>query len=261
MNIKKLSAGLIGAFAALFVALTPVSASSLETIQKSTYKLFDGENGACSAQAISPTQLITAFHCVDGSNLSIRTEKLDENFKLVSSDIEYVKVIRGMKSKDVALLELRDPSTRLPTWVDVAAESEVKLKFGDPVVAIGYPMVKDLTITHGEFTGFVPWPNTHDDMEGGFYKVTTPVTGGSSGGGLYVNFGTEGYKLVGTTTGGYSNVSFMAYFSNTKSLNEVMKNLVETEKFDESVVVEELELTPPATPDESNELINPSDEK
>lgn len=248
---------LLAAVAAVTLGLGGVaSASTLEEVAKASFKLHDNGSPNCSAVAISPTQLVTAFHCVAegtgvSNNLSIHFDTLDENYNVISSQIETVKVVRGIKNKDVAFLELRNPKAMpITTYVDVAKPDEVNLKFGDPLIVVGYPMAIDLTVTHGEFTGLVPLPIS--GTVGGFYKTTVPVTGGNSGGGLYAEFGDE-FKLIGLTTAGYTNVSFMSYFSNVNSLNEVMKNLWSLEETATTVSGDI------GTP--SDKVINPSDDK
>jgi S1-C subfamily serine protease len=240
MNFKNLiAAGIIG-FSSLFGV---AQASTLQEIADSTYKFYIGGRAGCSAVAVSETKLVTAFHCVaNGNNFAIAVQKLGPNFEVLSMEVIFADVIRGLKGKDVALLEIRDG--KLPTFVDIAS-ADYMPKFGDSLIAVGYPMVVDLTVTHGVFTGFVPLPEL--GMEGGFYKTTVPVTGGSSGGGLYAPVKGGEYNLVGLTTGGYQHVDFMTYFSNTQSLNEVIKNLLHTAPKYEGAGKE------------SGGLINPSD--
>ena len=235
-NFKQTGAAVLLAGVVLLGLTLFASASTLKEVADSTYKFYiDGRPG-CSAVAVSETKLATAAHCVaSGTDYSIAVQKLGPNFELISMEIAYTDVIRTIKDKDVALLEIRDG--RLPVFVDVADPAKVDLQFGDPLITVGYPMAIDLTMTRGEFTGLVPLPNL--PSKGGFYKTTIPVTGGNSGGGLYaqteVRFSTEGggefiqeYELIGLTTAAYQHVSFMSYFSNVNSLDEVLKNLLNT---------------------------------
>lgn len=240
---NKVIAGLAGLFGILGASVA--SASSLEEIAASTYMLYGASSPHCSAVAVSPTQFMTAQHCVeDTEELNIRTVTKNDKFEKTSEEVRYLKVLRSFKPEDVAFLELLDPKTSMPNteYVDIMEDVDFVPKFGDPLIVVGYPMVVDLTITSGEFTGLVPLPM--DGAEGGFFKTTVPVTGGNSGGGLYapmftINKGVNtlglspsnpgiDYKLIGMTSAGYRNVSFMSYFSTPKSLDKVMKGLLKT---------------------------------
>lgn len=241
--IKKV---ITAAAVALGLMAAPASASTLEEIAASTYMLYSGGNPHCSIVAISPTQFVTAHHCVeDTDDLNVRTIQKNDKFEKTSEEVRYLKVLRTLKGKDVAFLELLDPVKSMPntTFVDVATPDQFKPKFGDPLIAVGYPKVVDLTVTDGEFTGLVELPIS--GMEGGFYKTTIPVTGGNSGGGLYAPVYPDGtvstvgfapshswdnYKLVGLTSAGYRDVSFMSYFSTVDFLKDVMIGLVNTGK-------------------------------
>lgn len=251
--------------------------ASLETILNSTYKLRTGEDDNCSAQAVSQTQLLTAFHCVDmklekeaiTSTYSIVVEKKDDKKNVVSKSILYVKVLRGIKAKDTAMLELVDPDYVLPAFVPIASEEDGKaLKTGQSLIAVGYPMVVDLTVTDGLFTGLVKAPPGLDGMDTLFYKTTVPVTGGSSGGGLYLQTGLNKdvlpeYKLIGTTTGGYQHVDFMTYFTPVTSLIEVTKSLLTFKSSDAKVETKEekKEEVKKESVEPGKVLINPSDER
>lgn len=222
MNIKGF---IIGALALL--AAGTANASQIYEIGNATYKLYDGGAPICSAVAVSPTQLVTAAHCVDSKNLNIQIEKLGPDFKPLAIDVRFLKVTRTFKGKDVALLEIKDGI--LPQYVEIASPKEVNLKLGDPVIVVGYPKVKEITLTHGEFSSMASL--TDMGLEGAFYKVTAPVTGGNSGGGLYGEFIDEvtnekEYRLIGLTTGSFRDVSFLNYFSTVDSLDLLLKNML-----------------------------------
>ncbi len=221
--MRKTIAGLVGLFT---LVATAASASSLEEIKNATYKLYDDGVPICSAVAISPTQLVTANHCVDGSsNLSISVETLDpKDLKPVSITQNFVKVVRTIKDKDVAMLQLKATNTALHV-ADYAVPKETKMNFGDPVIVVGYPKVMEVTMTHGEFSSMASLKE--HGLDALFWKITAPVTGGNSGGGLYKEFNKGDYKLVGLTTAGFRDVSFMNYFSTVESLESVLVGLVD----------------------------------
>jgi S1-C subfamily serine protease len=217
---KTLAATLVG-----LLALTgAANASTIKQIGDSSYKLYDGADSICSSVAVSPTQLVTAKHCMGSTALNITLEKLDKEFNVIASKTLYLKEVRTLSKFDQVMLELKDPDETLPVWVDIAKPEEVKLELGSPVIAVGYPKVMELTLTHGEFGSKVSLKKFDDSMTEPFYKVTVPITGGNSGGGLYTLItpdkvtAEEGapepkptYKLIGLATAGFRDVSFMNY--------------------------------------------------
>jgi S1-C subfamily serine protease len=104
------------------------------------------------------------------------------------------------------------------------------LKLGDPLLAIGYPKVQELTLTEGMYTGLTSLKDGLD-MDSLFYKTTIPITGGNSGGALIAMKGSPdwGYCLAGLATASYRDVSFMSYFSTNENLQKVVKNLLNKE--------------------------------
>jgi V8-like Glu-specific endopeptidase len=226
-------------------------ASSFDEIATATYKLHEGAVPICSAVAVSPTQLVTANHCVGGEGLNIRFEKLDADYKPTSIDVRFTKTIRTLKEYDIAMIELKDGT--LPNYVDIAKPSEVKLAFGTELVAIGYPKVMEITLTRGQYGQTVSLLELDSDMKKPFYKLTTPITGGNSGGGLYAEVDNT-WKLIGLTTAGFRDVSFMNYASTVDAIAAVTASLIKLD-------------TPKEGDGAKNEqpvkdkLINPSDEK
>lgn len=204
----------------------PVSgATSLEDSAKAVYKLYSGDRAICSAVAVSPTQLVTAAHCIS-PNLSTRIynegfNRRGDAWEVRSYSSYTLTVVRTDRAGDVALIELLGGDVTLDK-IDIA--SAYAPKFGDRLLAIGYPRTDELTLTEGMFTASVQLPLP--DMTGAFYKTTVPVTGGSSGGALIRDFGDGDYRLIGLTTGGYRDVSFQTYFSTVERLNAVTKNLL-----------------------------------
>lgn len=254
----------IKAFLVAFALLgaSAAQASTIEQIAASTYKLYEDNRPICTAVAISPTQLATANHCVDGENLNVRVEKLDAEFKILSSDVRYVKTVRTSKEHDQAMLELKDPDLKFETFVDIAKPEEVKLSLGTPIITVGYPKVMEITLTHGEFSSLASLTDMDPDMKKPFYKSTIPVTGGNSGGGLYSEIGPlvgdnleKNYKLIGLTTGGFRDVSFMNYFSTVDGLKSLTASLIKLD------ILDTIKPNPDIKLDEGvrDGLINPED--
>lgn len=219
------------------------SASSIKEVVDATYKLYFDNVPICSGQFIKSTDkedlFLTAGHCIAHAStdkmkdFNIRKTVLDEKFNVISEHTYWLKPVRTMMKKDVVLMQTTDPSGEFAT-VDIAGVEEANkvLEIGAPVVAVGYPKMMEITYTHGEFTGKVKFPDDGNRYESPFYRTTVPVTGGSSGGGLYIKDGNE-YKLVGATTAGWPDVSFMNYFSTVEAINEIVKGF----NLDEKVTV------------------------
>lgn len=212
--------------AALFALSSSVAfATSLEDSAKALYKLHSNDRAICSAVAVSPTQLVTAAHCIS-PDLSIRVynegfDRRGEKWEVRSYSSYSVTVVRTDSKGDVAFLELLAPDVALKP-IDIA--DAYAPKFGDRLIAIGYPRTDELTITEGMFTAIADLPDL--DMSGAFYKTTVPITGGSSGGALIRDFGGGDYRLIGLTTANYRDVSFQSYFSTVERLNAVVAGLL-----------------------------------
>lgn len=229
---------MVGALAALGVMFaSAASASTIAEIGDSTYKLYDKAGDAfCSAVAIDERILITANHCVQaGENIRILT--YDSSLNVIAEKVLYVKALRTLVGKDVAILEVLDPEFKFDTFVDIASNEEANaVEFGDDVIAIGYPAVLDLTVTEGLFGQLIksPAPNM---WEGFLYRFTAPIIGGNSGGGLYAMVDGE-WKLIGVTVGGYNtNGAFMNVATPIESIEAVVSGFLEA-KLEEQMAAE-----------------------
>lgn len=227
--MNKFSKTLLLAGTMIVSAMSGANALTLSEAADATYALYEDGRRICSATAVSPTQLITAYHCINGANdksnvISIGLEKLDAKQKVLSETFNYVLFVRTDKKKDVALIELKDKSMKFDQYVKTCEPSE--LKMGDRLWAIGYPKGLEKTLTEGMFSSPVDMEGlTQGDLEGVFYKTTVPLTGGNSGGGLY-RLDSEGFCYTGTATAGFRDVSFMTYFSPVESAEFITKNLL-----------------------------------
>lgn len=203
-------------------------ASSLPKIGDATLKLYNGSGRAyCSSIVVGKKFLITANHCVD-KDMNIRFDQYDKELNIVGFDLYYVKPVRTLRDKDVALLEVIkedfDFNQKKVQPVDVSSNSEANsIKFGDDVFAIGYPAVQALTVTEGLFGQSIKSPD-QNLWKGLVYRFTAPIIGGNSGGGLYAKFKNE-YKLIGLTVGGYNtNGAFMNIATPIESIEAVLKD-------------------------------------
>lgn len=217
-------------FLGLGASLGPVNATTLEDAAASIHRLHlgpakvwgvDADQFNCSAVAISEKQLVTAAHCIP-TNPSQRTLSivLEEKTRteLLSKTIYPVKVLRVNYGEDTALLELKTRTYEFDKFVDVAEHFTPYL--GHKLYALGFPRGDVLTLTEGMYTATVGLEQSMR-WTGDFYKTTIPITGGSSGGGLFVEKDGD-YQLIGLASAGYRDVSFQNYFSSIESLHKIM---------------------------------------
>lgn len=239
--MNKFSKTLLLAGSLIASALGGANALTLSEAADATYPLYEDGRRMCSATAVSPTQLITAAHCIEGVKdkdniISTGIEKTDAKQKILSKTFNYLLFVRTDKKKDVAFLELKDKSTRFNQYVKMCDNAK-DLKMGDRLWAIGYPKGLEKTLTEGMFSSPVDMEGlTEGDLEGVFYKTTVPLTGGNSGGGLYRSIDGD-YCYTGTATAGFRDVSFMTYFSPIESAEFITKNLLvfEEKKTEKSI--------------------------
>lgn len=221
--------------------LSPAKASDLATITAATYKLYEGDRGICSVTFLKNDKdgalFLTAAHCVDGSNFNIRKQVLDpKNLRdVLSEEIYYVKAVRTLVKKDVAVIQLTNKDLKIPApTVDIATvEEAAALKTGDQLIAVGYPAASYVSVTNGTFVGKVPQVFPDLDQDTPMYQTTVPVAGGNSGGALYARIG-DTWKMIGTTTGMRTDNSVMTWFQTSETVNEVLKGYMNTAKFEEA---------------------------
>lgn len=204
---------------ALSLLIGPASASTFEDIRDATVKLYEGDKYNCSAQVVRSdeegTLILTAHHCVDPKSevFNIRIETFNDEGKPVGIQTHYADILRLKKAVDTATLVLRDKDIRLPV-VDVATEKEVEdqLRLGDEVLTAGFPGSNydiTFTLTDGRYSGKVN--SLVPKLDYPFYKTSSTVAPGSSGGGLYaeiINWDDRDlgdsapiqWKLVGVTS-------------------------------------------------------------
>lgn len=211
------------------------NASSLNDVLKGTLKLYSGDEGNCSATLVADDLLLTAGHCVNGSNLNVRIQVKNEKFDVLREEIIYVKVLRKLTDLDLAILAPLDDANSFKTLlgsnvsvVDVAIPEMAgsELHTGVDVWAVGYPKAMELAVTSGLFTGAVKSPADFEASP--VYQFTAPITGGNSGGGFYIRVDGEFY-LVGVTVAGFRDVSFMNYATNNDNVWKVLKGFVEAQ--------------------------------
>lgn len=214
---------------ALSLLVGQASASTTVDILSSTFKLHRDGTPICSGQFVETDSVkdifLTAAHCVKDKDAtySVVRYHVNDNLDPTYDQVVYLKRSKVLANRDVAVLEVVDPSVVEFDTVDVASEEEAKtLQPGYPVIFVGYPMVKEITVTDGLFTGRVKTPpEAGKTVTHHLFRATVGVTGGSSGGGLYAEFDGE-WKLLGTAYGGFTIPDFINYFSTTDAVHDVL---------------------------------------
>lgn len=197
-----------GAVAGILLAASGALASDMKTAAQATFKIYDGNQGMCSATFYrndpAGALFITAGHCViDKGDYNLREQNAvigadGMDYETLSEQVYYVKAVKTLKAEDVALIQVKDKAITFDVKpVDFATAADLQqLEVGSPIMAVGYPAGGELTVSKGEFTGQVPGlPSI--DVKGPLYRTTATVIGGNSGGGFYMEVNGD-YKYLGT---------------------------------------------------------------
>lgn len=223
MNLMNLTGAVIASTLAVGLSLSPSLSGNLEDSLSSVYRLYSGDRQICSAVAVENGVFLTAAHCVS-EDMNIQVPFYDSSFEVAYKEVYYVESLEVNPDNDVAVLKtIMVPEEGKIKTTDLCNTDDFRI--GTPLFAIGYPKGYELTFTEGMFTARTKLPSL--DMDGIFYKTTIPITGGSSGGGLFQQgWSPEGgveYCLSGLATAAWSDVSFMSYFSTLPSLREILE--------------------------------------
>lgn len=212
MNFKSL------VIAAALVAIpTVASASTLAQIQAASYELYRDGVPICSGQFVTPTEFLTAAHCLAHSK--------DHNYSIVTENSRTVQVYLLEPNiidvlSDAATMKLSDKSAAFP-FVEVAPAT-IQPEIGDPVIMAGYPGVLDyFLVSAGTFTGIVISPPELLEKPTVEYLVGLSAVPGSSGSGLYADVAGEWF-LIGTETGGPSDNQDMNFTSTIVGVRGVL---------------------------------------
>jgi S1-C subfamily serine protease len=193
-------------FLALGLLVTPAIADSpydyprAETVKLST------ETGVGSGVVLEPGIVLTAAHVAENEGLvSSRKEGL-------VGDILFLEdaIVRNNNQVDLALLWYREgvhcPCVKLAEY-----EAEVD----EPVIVVGFPSGIAQVVTEGKSQGVQQEIRTY--VSNGFFSMelflgkrlvlTAPVSGGNSGGGVFVKRNNE-WQLVGILVEGVANLAF-----------------------------------------------------
>lgn len=181
--------------ATLALALTPSAGamSASEVFSKTRHAIYllivtGDEPGVVdvvaqgSAVLIAPGRFVTNCHVLHRGKHFVVSRREDKI-------VEQVRLVNFQQGRDLCELDLAQLKPGFERPVDIAPPGS--LHVGQPVFAIGSPHGMELTISNGIVSGF---------REAGagvkLIQTTAPISGGSSGGGLFDDEG----RLIGITT-------------------------------------------------------------
>lgn len=214
--MNRFLAALVGALILVTSPAGAVSKNFTEQVINTSYQL----NYDCSATVIKSeadedgkveTQLLTAAHCVVGkkSGRMIASEK-DDKLKVIEERHVIFDVEKIDRSRDLALLELRDTTNLYPV-ANVA--KEIKAELGDVVYAVGYPLGAAKTVTSGLFGGYQELPVASLTPDKIYLRSSPQISPGNSGGALFqFNQATLNYEVIGVTSLGIPVMAHMGLY-------------------------------------------------
>lgn len=186
----------------------------------------------CSAVAFEQrddtTYFVTALHCKNDKNGYVNAEVKDRQKVISQTNIVY-DVLRVDPKQDLMTIKTR--SRVNVSTVTIAHTDPLE---GTKAWAVGYPLGRTRTITEG-FTGQMESLDadlTPDDAFGNnraLLRATAPITGGNSGGALFVKNG-ENYELVGITDAGFRSFPEGAFFVPQDAIREIVDLTLKYEK-------------------------------
>lgn len=178
----------------------------------------------CSAVAFEQgedaTYLVTALHCKNSTSGVVNLEVKNRQKVISATDIVY-DVLRTDPKQDLMTIKTR---TRLNVNTVVIAHTD-PLE-GQKAWAVGYPLGRTRTIVDG-YTG--QWESVDADLNfddafgnnRALLRATPPITGGNSGGALFVKNGSN-YELVGISDAGATNFGEAAFFVPQDAIREIV---------------------------------------
>lgn len=137
------------------------------------------ESSSGTAFFISPTYLITCYHCIQDSI---------KNYIVFDDDTKKyeIKILKTIPSYDICLLQIVDKIDRKYDYLEISYSS---LNLGDNISVLGYPLESEnLKLSDGVISGY-------ENLD---YQISAPVNPGNSGGPIIYNekvYGIVSYKI------------------------------------------------------------------
>lgn len=221
----------LGALLILF-SVQQVLGADLDKLQSQALGVSAQLNNDCSATLIHSerdaksgevlTVFLTAKHCVANRKDRLITVNIPvyQNSRIVKHDA-YVAKVRGQHFKhDLALVELVDKQTWFEKKAKIAPVDGIP-PMGAPVVTVGYPTGRPLTVTAGLFGSLetidFPKPGTE------YFRATPSIIGGNSGGAMFRTTDAGDYELIGVSSAVLTGAWFMGYYVPLEAIHEYLK--------------------------------------
>ncbi len=171
------------------------------------------------------TLILTAKHCVPGRDEPITVNVPTYVQGRIVSEIAYRATVDEVSYKhDLAVLVLPEGTPVLPHVAKLGA-ADVALIEGETVWAVGFPKGEVRTLTEGAFGN--RQSVKHSGVNGGklteFFRATTNIAGGNSGGALFHQAEDGSYKLIGVASLAWKDATFMAYFVPIDAIRNFLK--------------------------------------
>ena len=182
----KLLASLVLALALSGCAtVSPTVNKEFETMRHATWRVEimvgQYEAGSCSGVFISPEKFLTAAHCQpDGTDGYLRVKG------------KKATILKIDNSRDLMLLYVPGKNS----FVQVSERLAV---LDEPVVVVGFPLGVGPILTEGRAQGVLFIPEAGSPER--FLAVTAPISGGSSGGPVFIKDKGK-YKVAGIASRG-----------------------------------------------------------
>lgn len=216
-----------------FLGVYAARASDLDQLQKQVINPVVQLDRDCSGVAIKTdipdtTYIVTALHCKGDKSGFVNIDVKDRQKVISTTDVVY-DVVRVDPKQDLMLIK-----TRQKLNVDLATIAHTDPREGEKVFAVGYPLGWTRTITEGYVGGY---ESIDADLKGfnkfgnerALLRATAPITGGNSGGGLFVKNG-DNYELVGITDAGVPQFPQAALFVPQDAINELVDGALKYER-------------------------------
>ncbi len=179
-----------------------------------------GDGGAyCSGVWVSDTTIVTANHCVAESAIGEPVEYVVRDDVYANGELEASDTISARASTlyardadhDLVLLHAPQAPAHLNAPVSTGA-----VRAGQRVSAMGMPLGEWFSYSSGDVAA-LRYLNSHGHVIL-FVQATTPISGGSSGGGLFDEFG----ELVGITHATFTNGQNMNLFIHYQYVHDLL---------------------------------------
>ena len=166
--MKKLIVGLVLVLAACVAVPNVGHTDGYQAVRDVTYKINIG-GGTCSAVAVSPTELLTAAHCINevGQVVGVFDQEIDQDV-FIGTAI----AVKDQEDVDLALLVLEEGKT-FDVYASVASREPLR---DEIVVVVGYPLSIQEVLTVGRWQGY----------SDGQQLITAQATYGNSGGPMFI---------------------------------------------------------------------------